>query len=413
MMKHSSDSDSYSSANSSSSSSSLQSLSDSPIKGLHKMENCNFLLQPANSNAKKFEYQHQRKSFKLPKVYRPRQRLSKLTNATSTKPHDEPMQKRHMYFAVDCEMVGVGPGGLDSALARLSIVNWDNEIVLDTYVKVAEPVTDYRTFVSGIKPEHIQSTSAMSLARAQLKAKNILMGKILIGHGLTNDLKVIGIDHPWTDVRDTATYQPFMRERQSENAGVTHCPRKLRDLAWEQLGTQIQVMGKSHSPIEDALTSMALYKRVRNDWELQLAKQVQKREQMIKQRVVPKPMRFVNRRVGVEQEPVYVVPQHQVQVGVPVIRCTHSHYRQQPMQQPSFRNQHPQAPPMMNQSRIASMRQAQCDAEARAAAALQHHVSMQRNSPSPVPMYQSQRQSQQQHQRQPMTVIPGYRTHCM
>lgn len=399
MMKHSSDSDSYSSTNSSSS------LSDSPIKGLHRMNNYNYLTQPANPNAKKSEYKN--KSFKLPKIHNsPRQRLSKLTNATSTKPHDEPMQKRHMYFAVDCEMVGVGPGGLDSALARLSIVNWDNQIVLDTYVKVDEPVTDYRTFVSGIKPEHIQSSSAMTLAEAQIKAKQILMGKVLIGHGLTNDLKVIGIDHPWTDVRDTATYQPFMRERQSENAGVTHCPRKLRDLAWEQLGTQIQVMGKSHSPIEDALTSMALYKRVRNDWELQLAKQVQKREQMINQRVVTKPMRFVSRRVGVEQEPVYVVSQHQMPVNHSHSH-SHSHYMQ-PMQ-PSFRNQHQQAPPMMNQSRITVMRQAQCDARARAAAALQHHVSMQRNAPSPVPMHQHQRQ----HQHQPMTVIPGYRTHCM
>ena len=367
MLKHSNDSDSSIISSSSSFSSSSKD-SNSPIKGLHPYK------PKRRTESKKTDRK------KSAKIHCPRQRLSTLTNATSTKPHDEPMQKRHMYFALDCEMVGVGPEGLDSALARLSIVNWDNQIVLDTYVKVDQPVTDYRTFVSGIKPQHIQSSSAVSLMEVQRKAKEILMGKVLIGHGLKNDLKVIGIDHPWTDVRDTATYQPFMRERKSENSqtGVALYPRKLRDLAWEQLGTQIQVMGKSHSPIEDAITSMALYKSVRNDWESQLAKQVQKREQIINQRVVTKPMRFVGRRVGVESTPSYIVSQHHVP--------TTNHHFMSPSYQP---------PPMLNHSRLAAMRQAQCDARNRAPIAIRNHVSMQRNAPIPV--------------RQPMTVIPGYR----
>mmetsp|Transcript_25227 Transcript_25227/g.29713 ORF Transcript_25227/g.29713 Transcript_25227/m.29713 type:complete len:282 (+) Transcript_25227:64-909(+) len=165
-------------------------------------------------------------------------RRSKRTfTATSTKPHDAPMQKKDIYFALDCEMVGVGPEGLDSALARLSIINWDNEIVLDTYVKVQDKVTDYRTFVSGIRKEDIESDSALTLEDAQYAASNILMGKILIGHGLMNDLKVIGITHPWCDIRDTTTYQPFMQQSSvRKGQGPVLRPRKLRDLAWETLG---------------------------------------------------------------------------------------------------------------------------------------------------------------------------------
>lgn len=193
--------------------------------------------------------------------------------STSTKPHDAPMQKRDIYFALDCEMVGVGPNGLDSALARVSIINWDNEIVLDTYVKVDEPVTDYRTFVSGIRPEHIESTSAMSLTEVQKAATDTLRGKILIGHGLVNDLKAIGIQHPWCDTRDTATYKPFMREVEI-NEEKKMLPRRLRDLTWEKLEKEIQVMGKPHSPVEDAIASMDLYKSVRSEWENHVMKQV-------------------------------------------------------------------------------------------------------------------------------------------
>ena len=196
--------------------------------------------------------------------------------STSTKTHDQPMKRRDIYFALDCEMVGVGPNGLDSALARVSVVNWDNEIVLDTYVKVDVPVTDYRTFVSGITPEQIQSDSAMTLTEVQKLVTSTLQGKILIGHGLKNDLTVIGINHPWCDIRDTATFKPLMRSQESRSAEEqsTLCPRKLRDLVWEKLGKQIQVMGKAHSPVEDAIAAMDLYKEVRNDWEMEMVRQV-------------------------------------------------------------------------------------------------------------------------------------------
>ena len=186
------------------------------------------------------------------------------------------MQKKDIYFAVDCEMVGVGPEGLDSRLARVSIINWDNEIVLDTYVKVEEEVKDYRTFISGIRPEHIHSESAMSLNQVRAIVGNILNGKILVGHGLENDLKVMGIQHPWCDIRDTANYAPFMRTISKENDEKILCPRKLRDLVLENLNRKIQVIGKAHSSVEDAIAAMDLYKCARNKWEIQIMQEVNK-----------------------------------------------------------------------------------------------------------------------------------------
>lgn len=59
------------------------------------------------------------------------------------------------YLAIDCEMVGVGPQGLESSLARVSIVNYHGAVVLDTFVKQKEKVVDYRTWVSGVTPEDL------------------------------------------------------------------------------------------------------------------------------------------------------------------------------------------------------------------------------------------------------------------
>jgi RNA exonuclease 4 len=57
--------------------------------------------------------------------------------------------------AIDCEMVGAGPRGCRDMLARVSIVNTLGNVIYDKYVQPIEPVTDYRSFVSGIYPQHL------------------------------------------------------------------------------------------------------------------------------------------------------------------------------------------------------------------------------------------------------------------
>ena len=58
---------------------------------------------------------------------------------------------------MDCEMVGVGFNGKDSALARVSVVNHFGEVLLDEFVKPIEEVVDYRTKVSGIRPSDLEN----------------------------------------------------------------------------------------------------------------------------------------------------------------------------------------------------------------------------------------------------------------
>ena len=59
-------------------------------------------------------------------------------------------------LAIDCEMVGAGPKGCRDMLARVSIVNSTGQVVYDNFVTPIEPVTDYRSFVSGVYPHHLR-----------------------------------------------------------------------------------------------------------------------------------------------------------------------------------------------------------------------------------------------------------------
>ena len=66
-----------------------------------------------------------------------------------------------------------------------------------------------------------------------------IVGKVLVGHGLKNDLIALGIEHPLSSMRDTSNYAKFQRRD-----GSTH---SLKKLAKQWLNKDIQPKSKSHS----------------------------------------------------------------------------------------------------------------------------------------------------------------------
>jgi len=172
--------------------------------------------------------------------------------------------EKDRYVALDCEMVGVGFNGSRSSLARVCMIDWDGKTLLDLYVKQRQDVTDFRTFVSGITEDHLTSDNAVTLDECRRQVETLVEGKILVGHALKNDLSALKISHAWHRLRDTGKYEPFMKIRFDD--GILW-PRKLKELAKEKLGEEIQHPGKPHCPFEDAKAAMSLYKKVRNKWE--------------------------------------------------------------------------------------------------------------------------------------------------
>ena len=168
------------------------------------------------------------------------------------------------YIALDCEMVGVGYNGKHSVLARVTLVDWNHNVILDEFVKQDRPVTDYRTFVSGITKEMLEQPTTLDLETCRGKVLEALQGKILVGHGLKNDMRALQMSLPWYAVRDTAKYEPFMKTRFDD--GVLW-PQSLKTLAKNRLRRDIQTPGEAHCPVEDAATAMDLYKVARRRWE--------------------------------------------------------------------------------------------------------------------------------------------------
>ncbi|XP_074017124.1 RNA exonuclease 4 [Numenius arquata] len=158
--------------------------------------------------------------------------------------------------AMDCEMVGVGPKGEDSIVARVSLVNQFGICIYDKYVKPTEEVTDYRTAVSGIRPENINKGE--DFKTVQKEVADILNGRILVGHALRNDLKVLFLDHPKKKIRDTQRYKPFRQRVKATRPSLKLLCEKLLN---------VQVQTSEHCSIQDAQAAMRLYTLEKKKWE--------------------------------------------------------------------------------------------------------------------------------------------------
>jgi DNA polymerase III epsilon subunit-like protein/preprotein translocase subunit SecG len=154
------------------------------------------------------------------------------------------------YIALDCEFVGVGKDGKENALARVTFINYYGRVVMDKFVKPDEPVTDYRTAVSGIKPgdldNGIRKIDALKMAKSLIGEKTVL-----VGHGLEKDLQVLGLQLPPEMIRDTSEMTRF---RQGINGNKKP---SLKHLAQRYLNVKIQ-QGE-HDSAEDARAAMLLF----------------------------------------------------------------------------------------------------------------------------------------------------------
>ncbi|KAI8974006.1 ribonuclease H-like domain-containing protein [Trametes punicea] len=162
------------------------------------------------------------------------------------------------YVALDCEMVGVGIDGEESALARVSLVNFHGAVLLDAFVRPRERIVDYRTQFSGIRPADM--VHARSFEEVQKQVADILENRILVGHAVHNDLKALLLSHPRPHTRDTQSLAhkhklPSARGRRPA----------LRHLVQHELGLAIQ--SGEHSSVTDARATMALFRLYRKDWE--------------------------------------------------------------------------------------------------------------------------------------------------
>ena len=153
-------------------------------------------------------------------------------------------------LAMDCEMCRVEGG--EMALTRISLVEWDGNVLIDELVKPDKPIIDYLTPYSGITPTKLENvtTSLKDIQNGLLR--EITPKHILIGHSLNSDLMALKLTHPF--IIDTSILYPHPRGPPLKSS--------LKWLAQKYLGREIQKGHgtQGHDSIEDARACLDLVK---------------------------------------------------------------------------------------------------------------------------------------------------------
>ncbi|KAF8921547.1 ribonuclease H-like domain-containing protein [Mucidula mucida] len=171
-------------------------------------------------------------------------------------PYTDAQKLPGKYLAIDCEMVGVGIEGAESSLARVTLVNFYGAVQMDEFVRQRERVVDYRTRYSGIRESDM--FKAKPFEQVQKRVAELLEDRILVGHAVHNDLKVLLLSHPRHQTRDTQYYAGKFKVTKSRFVA-------LRNLVQQELGIAIQE--GEHSSLTDARATMAVYRIHRKEWE--------------------------------------------------------------------------------------------------------------------------------------------------
>lgn len=168
-------------------------------------------------------------------------------------------------IAIDCEMVGIHSDSYvrinrryeKCMIGSVSLVNYNGDVIYETFVAPKSPITNYRTQYSGIRAETLIGAPSFESVRDQVK--NILKDKILVGHSLIYDLEVLNLTHPSDDKRDTAEWSVL-----KQKFGGGRSP-SLKKLAAAILKNPVQK--EQHKATEDAKTVLEVYKKYQEVWE--------------------------------------------------------------------------------------------------------------------------------------------------
>lgn len=134
--------------------------------------------------------------------------------------------------------------------AEVCLVDWHGKVVYHSYCQ-RDVARAGEKWTGGVPIGLTQDANPLKLVSAKVQAH--IKDRVLVGHGLQNDLSSLGVKQPLELLRDTIKCPPLQRNGYAQS---------LKLLAQTHLGLEIQRGSSLHSAREDAEAIMKLYRHI-------------------------------------------------------------------------------------------------------------------------------------------------------
>ncbi|KAI1432976.1 ribonuclease H-like domain-containing protein [Xylaria sp. CBS 124048] len=200
----------------------------------------------------------------VPPLYR-FARAIKISDSKSVRPlppvHPDSTSRKYAALVIDCEMVELENNVSD--LVRISVVDFmTGSVVLDSLVQPMGIVRQWRTRVSGVDAAMLNAAKAnpnVTVLRGWPEARELIFKvadehTILIGHALSNDLKILRI------AAQRVVDSLILTAQAAFGLSTKRFPRlwSLKTACKALMNIEIQRSCMAHDPLEDALATREL-----------------------------------------------------------------------------------------------------------------------------------------------------------
>ncbi|OWZ08063.1 hypothetical protein PHMEG_00019456 [Phytophthora megakarya] len=155
------------------------------------------------------------------------------------------------FFAIDVD---------DRDVARIAVVDEDEKVVFDQYVKPTKPIVSYLTQLTGITESNLEHAPDLEEALVRLKAI-LPVDSVIVGQSIKKDLEWLTLQKPTDYKGEFDVADLFRLPMQATNGVVRYRYFSLRHVAKYLLGHEIQEA--DHDPVIDARYAMKVFKQFR------------------------------------------------------------------------------------------------------------------------------------------------------